>query len=56
MRPEVQIPLAGEDVGAESRQVRVGDLFREDDDDRFTANVRATPGDPAVCIEHRLNS
>jgi hypothetical protein len=52
---QIQLPFAGKDVGdavaAQPRQMRVGNLLRQDHDDRVAADIRATPGDLAVRVE-----
>jgi hypothetical protein len=55
-QPQIEIPLAGKDVRdtilAESRQVRVRDLFGQHGDDRVAADVGPSPGNLAVRVEH----
>src|SRR5690348_11794658 len=53
---KIKLPLAGEEVGhtvlAQTREMRVGDLLGQHDDDRVTADVGSAPGDPALRIQH----
>jgi hypothetical protein len=54
--PEIEYALAGKDVGdailAQSREVGVGDLFGQHDNDRIVADIGASPSDLSVRIEH----